>query len=177
MKRRQVKPAPSAGIDPASSLTASIAGDSGAAIPLPKSHIRRTPSEIQMADEVRRAEHDDVRMYARLVVGMQSQIQRDYATNGGMIHPLSKKSLQGVVRTKAANDAELKRLDDENQDDWETLNFEDDDEGDDSLASPWSTQVLLPPTKSNSDGSLSTRGSMKNRKEREEDDCVFSLEL
>jgi hypothetical protein len=46
-------------------------------------------------------------MYTRLVVGMQSQIQRDYHSNGGVVHPLSKKSLQGVVRTKQAKYDEL----------------------------------------------------------------------
>ncbi|KAL9183032.1 hypothetical protein ACHAXT_004819 [Thalassiosira profunda] len=35
-----------------------------ASIPLPKTHIRRTPSELQLADDVARAEYEDVRMYA-----------------------------------------------------------------------------------------------------------------
>ena len=120
------------------------------------------------------AEHDDVRMYARLVVGMQSQIQREYRANGGVIHPLSKKSLQGVVRTKHANDEDLKRLDGENEDVWEASYVVEADS--DSVASPWSTLTQMPPCKSESDGSLSTHGSMKHEEE-EYDDCVFCLEL
>ncbi len=61
---------------------------------------------------MRRAEYDDVRMYARLVVGMQSQIQRECLVNGGVVHPLSQKSLQGVVKTKQANDEELMTMHD-----------------------------------------------------------------
>mmetsp|Transcript_6241 Transcript_6241/g.13599 ORF Transcript_6241/g.13599 Transcript_6241/m.13599 type:complete len:193 (-) Transcript_6241:321-899(-) len=181
MKRRQVNPAPSScgsGIA-SSSLDATLTtiGSSSSTIPLPRSHIHRTPSEIQLADEVRRAEHDDVRMYARLVVGMQSQIQRDYYTNGGVIHPLSKKSLQGVVKTKHANDEDLKKLDGENEDDWETSFIPEEQHEDScSVMSPWSTLTQRPPPKSESDASLSTHGSMKNQEE-EEDECVFSLEL
>ena len=144
-------------------------------IPLPRSHICRTPSEIQLADEICRAEHDDVRMYARLVVGMQTQIQRDYFANGGIIHPLSKKSLQGIVKTKQANDEDLEKLDCESDDDWEMSYIEERDEYD-SFASQWSTPTYRPPSKSNSDDSLSTFGSMNNEEE-EEDDFMFSLEL
>jgi len=128
-----------------------------------------------MADEVRRAEYDDVRMYARLVVGMQSQIQRDFQTNGGVIHPLSKKSLQGIVRTKQANDEELEKVDGDSNDDWKMSYIEEQDENN-SVATPWSTQMQRPPSKSNSDDSLSTHGSMKNQEE-EDYGCVFSLEL
>ncbi|KAL7539685.1 hypothetical protein ACHAXR_009489 [Thalassiosira sp. AJA248-18] len=168
-KRRQVPSAPSSG--PASLPASSI-------IPLPKTHIQRTPSELQLADEVRRAEYDDVRMYARLVVGMQSQIHRDYQTNGGVVHPLSKKSLQGIVKTKQAGDEELQRLDAEDDDDgWEITHLEDHEEENSSVDSPWSTMTQRPPwSKSISDGSLSTHASMKNQGELE-DDCVFSLEL
>ena len=38
-------------------------------------------------------------MYARLVVGMQSQC----IVNGGYVHPLTKKSLQDILRTKEAD--------------------------------------------------------------------------
>lgn len=168
MKRtRQIQPAPQSG---PSSLPAS------SVIPLPKSHIHRTPSELQLADEVRRAEYDDVRMYARLVVGMQSQIQRDFVSNGGIIHPMSKMALQGVVKTKAANDEELDKLDDDHNDDWGISFIEEDQEDNDSVDSPWSMQALRTPFKSSSEGSLSTHASMKIHGE-EEDDCVFSLEL
>eukprot|EP00579_Thalassiosira_antarctica_P016746 CAMPEP_0201946398 /NCGR_PEP_ID=MMETSP0903-20130614/54400_1 /ASSEMBLY_ACC=CAM_ASM_000552 /TAXON_ID=420261 /ORGANISM="Thalassiosira antarctica, Strain CCMP982" /LENGTH=289 /DNA_ID=CAMNT_0048489497 /DNA_START=52 /DNA_END=921 /DNA_ORIENTATION=+ len=73
-----------------------------ASIPLPKSHIHRTPSELQLADDTRRAEYEDVRMYARIVVGMQSQ-----CLVSGYIHPLTRKSLQDVLKTKQANTEEL----------------------------------------------------------------------
>jgi hypothetical protein len=100
-------PAPSSGPSSLQTTTAS-----SNIIPLPKSHIHRTPSELQLADDMRRAEYDDVRMYARLVVGMQSQIQRECLVNGGVVHPLSQKSLQGVVKTKQANDEELMTMHD-----------------------------------------------------------------
>jgi hypothetical protein len=46
-------------------------------------------------------------MYARLVVGMREQIQRDYHANGGVVHPLLKKSLLGVLRTSRTKYDEL----------------------------------------------------------------------
>jgi len=100
---------PSSG--PASLQTVTGAASSNI-IPLPKSHIHRTPSELQLADDMRRAEYEDVRMYARLVVGMQNQIQRNCLVNGGVVHPLSQKSLQGVLKTKQANDEELMTMHD-----------------------------------------------------------------
>ena len=100
---------PSSG--PASLQTVTGAASSNI-IPLPKSHIHRTPSELQLADDMRRAEYEDVRMYARLVVGMQNQIQRECLVNGGVVHPLSQKSLQGVLKTKQANDEELMTMHD-----------------------------------------------------------------
>lgn len=74
-------------------------------ISFPKSHIHRTPSELQLADDMRRAEYEDVRMYARLVVGMQSQ-----CVASGYVHPLTRKSLQDIVKTKEANDEELEMM-------------------------------------------------------------------
>ena len=100
---------PSSG--PASLQTVTGAASSNI-IPLPKSHIHRTPSELQLADDMRRAEYEDVRMYARLVVGMQNQIQRECLVNGGVVHPLSQKSLQGVLKTKQANYEELMTMHD-----------------------------------------------------------------
>jgi hypothetical protein len=58
-----------------------------------------------MADDIRRAEYEDVRMYARLVVGMQSQ-----CVASGYVHPLTRKSLQDIVKTKEANDQELETM-------------------------------------------------------------------
>jgi hypothetical protein len=209
-KRRQVLPVPppsSHGRPPASSSPSSsriadsrgsvlgIDGRSGGSvcIPLPKTHIRRTPSELQLADEVRRAERDDVRMYARLVVGMKSQIQRDYRTNGGVVNPLSRKSLEGVVRTKQANydDLDASDRDTEGQGhvdlgrhgSWRVSHVEGD--AVDSLDSPWSSFARCDsnptPSKYGSDGSLSTRESMGFQGAEvevdDEDDFVFCLEL
>ncbi len=75
-----------------------------ASIPLPKSHVHRTRSELQLADDVQRAEYEDVRMCVRLVVGMQSQ-----CIKSGYVHPLTEQSLQEILRTKAADDRELER--------------------------------------------------------------------
>ena len=169
----KVQPAPHSAPLPTSSI-----------IPLPKTHIHRTPSELQLADEVRRAEYDDVRMYARLVVGMQSQIQREYQVNGGVIHPLSKKSLAGVVKTKQKKEEELEDMNEE-EGGWEMSHIEEEvllDGGNNgtpdssSVGSPWSTHPLG--SKSSSDDSLSTRASMKNLEMGVvEDDAIFSLEL
>mmetsp|Transcript_42350 Transcript_42350/g.72327 ORF Transcript_42350/g.72327 Transcript_42350/m.72327 type:complete len:172 (-) Transcript_42350:302-817(-) len=171
MKRRQVLPAPS--LSPAA-----IIGSSDI-IPLPSSHIRRTPSEIQIADEARRAEHDDVRMYARLVVGMRSQIRRDYLVNGGVVHPLSERSLRNVVKTKRADSDDLEKSD--SHDEWDFSFVEEQDPDADDASSfenaPWSMLTQRPPSKSESGDSLSTRGSMKEEDQEEEYVCVFSLEL
>lgn len=78
---------------------------SSAPISLPESHIRRTPSELQLADDIRRAEYEDVRMYARLVVGMQSQ-----CVASGYVHPRTRKILNDMIKTKEANDQELEML-------------------------------------------------------------------
>ena len=44
--------------------------------------------------------------------GIQSQIQRDCETNGGMVSPQNKslQSLHGIVKTKSAKDDELDKL-------------------------------------------------------------------
>ena len=212
-KRRQVLPAPPPphGRPPApppssGRIAPAGRGSSSISIPLPTTHIQRTPSELQFADEVRRAEYDDVRMYARLVVGMQNQISRDFRDNGGVVHPLSRKSLQGVVRTKQARYDEL---DAENQDydhhdyydrdvdgrggGWKVSHVEDDE---DIVDSPWSTRSahrwdprLPPPPKASCDGSLLStcesamlRGGAEEEEDDDdddddEDDFVFCLEL
>ena len=58
-----------------------------------------------MADDIRRAEYEDVRMYARLVVGMQSQ-----CVASGYVHPRTRQILQDMMKTKEANDQELETL-------------------------------------------------------------------
>ncbi len=58
-----------------------------------------------MADDIRRAEYEDVRMYARLVVGMQTQ-----CVASGYVHPRTRKILNDMIKTKEANDQELETL-------------------------------------------------------------------
>jgi len=190
-KRRQVLPAPLP--CPALLASASTSSNSGRScshcsssrnnssnssnsIPIPKSHIHRTPSELQLADEVRRAEYDDVRMYARLLTGMQYQLQRDYRANGGVVHPLSKKSLQGIVKTKHATYDEM---------DGELLYIEDTENSRQANQPilPWrptpTTRMVrdvIPPSQSNSHCSLSTLDSVEGQEE-DDDGFVFDLEL
>ncbi|EED88283.1 predicted protein [Thalassiosira pseudonana CCMP1335] len=85
-----------------------------------ENHHRRHGSNNN-ADEERKAEGHDVRMYARLVYGMQSRAMMHAARSSGgygggggydanhpyNIHPLTQKSLMGVVSTKNARDEEL----------------------------------------------------------------------
>ena len=99
-------------------------------IPLPKSHIHRTPSELQLVDDTRRADYEDARLYARLVAGMRS---RCLAT--GYVHPLTRKSLLGIYQTKQATDdedTEEIRINPQDQEedyqDWELSYVEDQDE-------------------------------------------------
>jgi hypothetical protein len=80
-------------------------------IPLPKSHIHLTPSDLQLADDMLRAEYYDDQMFMRLFVGMESQILREYSDNG-VVHPLTLKSWIGLVKTKQANDEDLMRMHD-----------------------------------------------------------------
>ena len=58
-----------------------------------------------------------MRMYARLVVGMREKIQRDYHANGGVVHPLLKKSLLGVLRTSRTRYDELEDYNGEEDED------------------------------------------------------------
>jgi len=160
-----------------------------ASIPLPKSHIHRTPSELQLADDMRRAEYEDVRMYSRLVVGMQSQCQVS-----GYVHPLTRKSLQDILRTKQANDEELERTSalhhhEEEEGDWE-ISYHGADERDETSVDtplpchPMGTSKRAPTVvKTPSDRSimsnLSTSPPPESQEEAAdpEDDFVFSLEL
>ena len=155
-------------------------------IPLPKSHIHRTPSELQLADDMRRAEYDDVRMYARLVVGMQSQIQRECLVNGGVVNPLSQKSLQGVVKTKQANDEELMTMHDHehsHQSDFGEWGFSCIQEQDENAVEE--TMVASQPLSSLQGEEAKPYGSVDASQsflastgdEQDGDDCVFNLEL
>ncbi|KAL3823667.1 hypothetical protein ACHAXA_009772 [Cyclostephanos tholiformis] len=168
-----------------------------AAIPLPKSHVHRTRSELQLADDVQRAEFEDTRMCVRLVVGMQSQ-----CIKSGYVHPLTKQSLQEILRTKAANDHEIERkLREHNQRDAATAEATKDDddewgvnyykkaganasvlhyENSDVTPRPYHPVGMSPESvsalvKIPSDGSMRTNSSSEGYPE--DDDCVFNLEL
>jgi len=103
-------------------LVAQRRSSSSSPISLPSTHIRRTPSELQFAADTIHAEYKDGVMYSRLMRGMHRQIlQREAANNAAATtsttndddgaaahHPsLSWKSLQGVLKTKMADDREL----------------------------------------------------------------------
>ena len=162
-----------------------------ASIPLPKSHVHRTRSELQLAEDVRRAEYEDVRMCVRLVVGMQSQ-----CIASGYVHPLTKHSLQEILRTKAADERELERkLREHHRAAAATEPMEEDD--DDCEVSyhgkatadenswvnppprpchPTGTSLRAPAlVKTPSEGSMISNFSSEEY--HEDDDCVFSLEL
>lgn len=145
-----------------------------APIPLPKSHLTRTWSEIELAAKVRQAEHHDAQMYARLVVGMRSQIQRDIAS-GGQVHPQSWRSLQGVISTKMADDQELNDyIEDSNGDGWSMSHTSIDDESSSSMSS-----IGCSVASQGSKDSLSSmiRASEENEDDETEDDCIFRMEL
>ena len=148
-----------------------------APIPLPKSHLTRTWSEIELAAEVRRAEHHDAQMYARLVVGMRNQIQRDIAS-GGQVHPQSWRSLQGVISTKMADDQELNDYIGDPDDDsngWSMSHT-----SIDRLSSSSTSSIGCSVASQGSKDSLSSMiraGSEENEDDETEDDCIFNLEL
>ena len=164
---------------------------------MPKSHVHRTPSELQLADDMRRAEYEDVRMYARLVVGMQSQCMVS-----GYVHPLTKKSLQDILKTKQASQGTLNKLNHKNglnsqpklgvheenhNEDWadlvEPTVAEAQDEA--SVDSPQPVQPMgmsaERPMMVKTPSERSMVSNLSNEEEddddEEDDDCVFSLEL
>ena len=168
-----------------------------ASIPLPKSHVHRTRSELQLADDVERAEFEDARMCVRLVVGMQSQ-----CIKSGYVHPLTQQSLHEVLRTKAANERELEgklrdyrhphaavaeqpKDDDDNDDEWEVAYRQRANDHPETsyvkspchpmegtpIKSSFSPLVRIP-----SDGSMLPSTSSEGYLE-EDDDCLFDLEL
>ena len=126
---------------------------------------------MQLADDVARAEYEDVRMYARLVVGMQSRCRE-----AGYVHPLTKKSLQDILKTKQAPQEALERHPEEDEG-WGLSHERDEDDA--SVDTPRPCQPLGAAgkapcfVKTPSQGSIASEVSRSER----EDECVFSLEL
>ena len=160
-------------------------------IPIPRSHVRRTRSEIQLAEETRRAEDVDAQMFARIVAGLQLQFHK----NKGAVHPLSQRSLEGVVRTKGASHEDLarrgeghvrtKKAHDEDltrqqggrNDEWEVSFLEDRDDNDG--VSRWATKTAPPSPDAVGDAETS-RGSVQNQDEGAQDGeggCIFVLAI
>ena len=75
-----------------------------APISLPESHVRRTPSELQLADSVRRAEQNTLRMHSRLLRKRQEQARRRFLAGDGKeqlegIHEVAKSKLAEAQET------------------------------------------------------------------------------
>lgn len=152
-------------------------GHGSKSIPLPKSHIRRTPSELEIADNLLVAERHDVRMYSRLLTGMQSQ-----CVAAGYVHPLNQKSLQGIVRTKHVDYEQSENKDDCVEHDWSTSHeyTDDADSWDNTMQGyvPHSGASLQPSlSATTSDCSMSTLSySGDDSLCDDEDDFFFSLD-
>ena len=98
------------------------------------------------------------------------------------MHPLSRKSLEGVIKTNLANDQELKhREQDPNEDSaddggWDACFIPiEEDNGSSSMGSCSSWSTLL----QSSQGSKNSLMSLNRDTEEgeQEDDCVFSMEM
>ena len=77
-------------------------------ISLPESHIQHTQLELELESMNLQAEHKDVQMYARLLFGMHDQMRRRVSASGKVdVHPLSRKSFDGIIKTKLANIRDL----------------------------------------------------------------------
>jgi hypothetical protein len=155
-----------------------------APLPLPKSHIHRTPSELQFEASLLHYEHSDVCMYARLVRGMT---ERGAGYCPGADHlgsesaQLSRKSLMGVVesRRRVLEDEGLRNSKSSVQDDWEYAYDFDENRAPSQGRHPYSNFHDGASTGFPSQPLGRTRRdvSMSLKKEEEEDDCLFSLEL
>ena len=162
-------------------------------IPLPKSHIHRTPSELQLADDQKKADYEDLRMFSRLVIGIQSR-----CLSTGYVHPKTKSALDDIVHMKHVKDDELNttrsRLHPhaEEDDGWELAYGGDESSSIDTprpclplgmsekapsvVKETTPSNVSISPTFSNSASLPSSEGDNEEEGE-DEDDCVFNLEL
>jgi len=163
-------------------------------IPLPKSHIHRTPSELQLADDQKKADYEDLRMFSRLVIGIQSR-----CLSTGYVHPKTKSALDDIVHMKHVKDDDLNtttrsRLHPhaEEDDGWELAYGGDESSSIDTprpclplgmsekapsvVKETAPSNVSISPTFSNSASLPSSEGDNEEEGE-DEDDCVFNLEL
>ena len=123
-------------------------------------------------------------MYARIVFGMQSQ-----CLVSGYVHPLTRKSLQDVFKTKQANEEELEKKlhdHDEEGEDWEIAYMEDGDEN--SVETPlpchpmWALAQVPTVVENPSFGSIISNFSNAppescQEEQDSQDEDVFSFEL
>ena len=117
-------------------------------------------------------------MYSRLMTGMHNQIQHRCLASGkgdADMHHLSWKSMQGIVKTKQANDYDLEQHDDNDDDDGWDMSYSliDEETEDYSIAS---SQESDPPSRRASNDSLTTILSDIESGDID-DDCFFGLEL
>lgn len=171
-KRRQVVPV----------VSVSTSTTPSAPISLPETHIKRTRSELQFEADTLHAEYKDVVMYSRLMTGMHNQIQRQYATSGENgtvnVHPLSWKSMHGIVRTKQANDHELEQQQHDDGDDSWRMSYSPIEEEAEVCSVDLLSTAAVPPSRHTSKDSISTQLQQDHTKSNDlEYDYVFSLDL
>lgn len=169
---------------------------SSAPVALPATHVRRTPSEAQLARENLQAECKDVAMYSLLMTGILRQVER----RGDVKHlnPRSRKSIVNIVRTREASDRQLRhprnddwddderwnvsyyipRVCDENDEDnngWEICSCMDEVDQDSSLNSSITSSLLSSQSSRTSLWTLVHDNEIP--RSNEGDDCIFSLEM
>ena len=169
-KRRQV-------VDMVPMSTSTMPSDP---ISFPETHIQRTRSELQLEADTLHAEYKDVVMYSRLMTGMHSQIQRRCMISGengeASVHPLSWKSIHGIVKTKQANDHELEQQQHDDGDGSWRMSYSPIDE-ETEIFSIDSSMKAVAPSRHASKDSLPTLPQENTNSGDLEDDYVFSLDL
>ncbi|KAL3785316.1 hypothetical protein HJC23_008880 [Cyclotella cryptica] len=134
-------------------------------IRLPESHIHRTPSELQLAQELIKADFRDERMYTRLVNGMLLHYDDDEHS----MHPLTVKSLKGLMSTHRRGIS--------------CQGFEQgqvpSSELDCEISFLWEDSMTWVDGTDFDDESKAISGarSLSNSDEEEDDCCIFSLEI
>ena len=120
---------------------------SSSMIPIPKS---TTPQSNINQRSYEVAKYNDIRMYELIVSGMLEQMKRQQCTNG-TVHPMSEKSLRGILRTSLTryeelepsyfNDDSKQQLKQQRQDQDETKQEDDNDWISFSVDSSWEKEV------------------------------------